>query len=102
MTDNFLTAYCSGDYDAAAALCTGNLSEHILNTAELISNVDTTVSSAAANILKEIKWDRSVVETEKGTDEVIFTCSTSHNNQTQSYTITLIPSGKGWVISDID
>jgi len=101
-TDTFLTAYCSGDYDAAAALCTEQLREAVLKTAEFTGGMDTLVSSEAANILKDIIWDRKVVETEKGTDEVIFTCSTTYDDQILSYTVTLTPVGKDWLISNID
>jgi len=102
IADSFLAAYCSGDYDAAAALCSEPLKTRILNTSDLTAGMDTAAASAAVDIMKGIKWDRSVVETEEKTDEVIFTCSTSYNGRSCSYTVTLEPAEKSWVIAEIN
>ncbi len=102
LTDQFLTAYCRGDFQTASDFCQEPLKSHILKASVFTESIDTSLTETAASILGSLAWEKIPVETEEKTDKVIFTCTTSYKEQILTYTITLTPVEKNWMISAIN
>lgn len=102
LTDQFLAAYCGGDFQTAADFCREPLKSHILKAADITADIDTTLTGTATSILESLTWEKTPVETEGKTDKITFTCTTSFKGQTLTYTVSLTPVEKSWLISAIN
>lgn len=101
VADTFFSAYCSGEYEKAAELCTEPVKTQILETPQLLSELDTSVLSSTMSIMNSLEWTKEVVPAEKEEKDITFIFSTTFDDQPLSYTVTLTPAEKVWRVSNI-
>jgi len=101
VADTFFSAYCSGDYEKAAELCTEPLKARIIETPRLISELDTSVLSSAMSLMNTLEWTKETVPAEKEEKDITFIYSTIFNDQHLSYTVTMTRPDKVWQVSKI-
>lgn len=101
VADTFFSAYCSGEYEKAAEFCMEPLKAQIIETPRLISELDTSVLSSAMSLMSSLEWTKEVVPAEKEEKDISFIFTTTFDEQSLSYTVTLTRPEKIWMVSNI-